>query len=74
MKGQNKIHSFFEAVANVVIGYGVALLSQILIFPIFEIKVSLNQNISIGLIFTGISLLRSYLLRRFFNWWQTTKK
>jgi hypothetical protein len=64
---QLKRHSLLESVVNVAVGYGVALLSQILVFPVFNIRVSLKQNIYIGLIFTVISIIRSYLLRRLFN-------
>ena len=34
---QTRRQSFFESCINVAIGYGVALMSQILIFPLFEI-------------------------------------
>lgn len=64
---QLKRHSLLESFVNVAVGYGVALLSQILVFPIFNIQVSFEQNIYIGLIFTVISIIRSYLLRRCFT-------
>ena len=59
--------SFVESCANVAIGYGVALLSQLAIFPLFGIKVSLAENLLIGLFFTIISIARSYVVRRLFN-------
>jgi accessory gene regulator protein AgrB len=64
---QLKRHSFLESVANVAVGYGVALLSQIIIFPLFGIQVSLKDNLMIGVFFTVISIIRSYVLRRIFN-------
>jgi hypothetical protein len=64
---QTKKFSLIESVANVVIGYLVALLSQIIIFPLFGIAVSTKTNIYIGLCFTVVSLIRSYVLRRIFN-------
>ena len=64
---QLKRHSLLESVVNVAVGYGVALLSQIIIFPVFGIKVSLRDNVLIGVFFTIISIVRSYLLRRLFN-------
>ena len=64
---QSKKFSFFESISNVIIGYIVALLSQIIIFPFFDIYISLEKNIYIGLWFTGISIFRSYTLRRVFN-------
>ena len=65
--GQRKKHSAFESVANILVGYGVALGSQLLVFPWFGINVPLRSNIQIGLWFTAISLVRSYVLRRIFN-------
>jgi len=64
---QLKRHSFLESIINVAVGYGVALLSQIIVFPLFSLTVSLESNIKIGLIFTVISIVRSYVLRRIFN-------
>jgi hypothetical protein len=64
---QLKKHSFIESVVNVLFGYGVAVGSQIVIFPLFGIAVSLKDNFMIGLYFTVISIIRSYLLRRLFN-------
>lgn len=64
---QTKCHSLLESITNVAIGYGVALASQLLIFPRYGIHISLNDNIAIGLWFTAISIVRSYILRRWFN-------
>ena len=63
---QTRRHSLFESVTNVAVGYLVAVASQYAIFPIFGIQASLADNALIGLWFTGISIVRSYLLRR---WW-----
>ncbi len=59
--------SGLESVANVVIGYGIALATQVVVFGALEIPVSLGQNLWIGAVFTVVSLARSYLLRRVFN-------
>lgn len=64
---QLKKHSLIESITNVIVGYGVALLSQIIIFPIFGIKVTIRDNVLIGLFFTVVSIIRSYALRRIFN-------
>ena len=66
-KGQTKKQSIIESITNVAIGYCVALISQIIIFPFFDIDVTVKDNIYIGLWFTVISIIRSYALRRFFN-------
>lgn len=67
MTGQKKRHSLLESVLNVAIGFGVALLTQIMVFPLFGLSVSLGQNMAIGGIFTVVSIVRSYYVRRFFN-------
>lgn len=64
---QSRTQSAIEAIANTAIGYGVAILSQLLVFPLFDIQVPLSDNLLIGLWFTAISLVRSYVLRRAFN-------
>lgn len=63
---QSRTMSAIEAAANVLVGYCVAVAAQIVVFPIFGLSVSLSQNFGIGLIFTVVSLVRSYLLRRIF--------
>ena len=67
--GQSKKHSLLESIMNVAVGYGIAILSQIAIFPLFGIDIPLRDNLLIGLFFTVISIVRSYALRRVFNRW-----
>jgi len=64
---QSRWHSVVESLTNVAIGYGVALASQLLIFPFYDIDISLQDNIAIGVWFTLISLVRSYVIRRYFT-------
>lgn len=64
---QTKLSSLIESAANILIGYGIALGSQLLIFPAFGIHIGFQDNLLIGLWFTVISLIRSYALRRWFN-------
>ena len=61
------VHS--EAVANVVVGFVVSVLGQLAIFSTLAISVAWEQNVVIGLWFTGLSLARSYGLRRLFDGW-----
>ena len=59
--------SLVEAIANVVVGYGVAVLVQIAVFPLFGVSISLEQNLAIGLVFTAVSIVRSFALGRLFE-------
>ena len=64
---QSRHMSLVESVANVAVGYGIAVLTQILIFPVFGLHTTLAQNLQVGGIFTGVSILRSFLFRRVFE-------
>ena len=64
---QNKKQSIIESITNVLVGYFIAVGTQILIFPYLGIHVKTETNFYIGLVFTVISLIRSYTLRRIFN-------
>ena len=65
---QTRWQSLLEAVLNIVIGMIVAFTAQLIVFPLLGIAVRLDQNVMITIIFTAVSLARSYALRRFFNW------
>jgi len=64
---QSRAMSLVESVANVIVGYGVAVVTQILIFPIFGLHTTLAQNLKMGAIFTIVSIARSFALRRVFE-------
>lgn len=64
---QSKKHSALEAVANVAIGYLVSVVANVVVLPLFGYAVSVADGFAIGLVFTVISLVRSYALRRVFN-------
>ena len=67
IKMQTKLQSAIESGVNILIGYLVALASQLIVFPQFGINIPLTDNLLIGFWFTVISLIRSYLVRRYFN-------
>jgi hypothetical protein len=62
--------SLLEAVTNVVVGYALAVLTQLIVFPWFGLTASLQDNLAIGAAFVGVSLIRSYALRRVFERWR----
>ncbi|WP_418904510.1 DUF7220 family protein [Cereibacter sphaeroides] len=64
---QSHLMSLVESLANVLVGYGVAVITQILIFPIFGLHTTLAQNLQMGAIFTVVSIARSFALRRLFE-------
>ena len=64
---QSRTMSMIEALANVAVGYGVAVLTQIAVFPLFGLSVTLVQNLMMAGLFTLVSIIRSYTLRRVFE-------
>ncbi len=64
---QSRLMSLAEAIANVVVGYGIAVITQILIFPVFGLHTTLMQNLKMGAVFTVVSIARSFALRRLFE-------
>jgi hypothetical protein len=64
---QTRLGSWLEAWANIVIGFGINWSANMLVFPLFGFNITAGQAFHVGLIFTAISLVRSYVLRRVFN-------
>ncbi|XOY54992.1 MAG: hypothetical protein ACMUJK_09255 [Rhodobacterales bacterium] len=64
---QSRAMSFVEAATNVIVGYVLAILTQLAVFPWFGIEAALGEHLAIGLAFVGVSLARGYLLRRLFE-------
>lgn len=70
---QSRRHSALESVANIAIGYVVAIAAQTAIFPLFGIHIRFGDDLAIGAAFTVVSLIRSYILRRTFNAWHSKR-
>jgi hypothetical protein len=64
---QTRRFSWIEVITNTLVGFIVSLLIQLAIYPIMDIPVKFHQNVIITCVFTGASILRGYLIRRFFN-------
>lgn len=66
---QSRTHSLAESLLNVTIGYGISIAAQVVIFPLYGVRLPLHDNLMIGGLFTIVSIVRSYTLRRIFNHW-----
>lgn len=64
---QSRRMSLTEAIANVVIGYILAVATQVAVFPLFGIHIAISDDLAIGGIFALVSLLRGFVLRRMFE-------
>jgi hypothetical protein len=66
--GQTQLGSFVEAWANIVIGFAINFTANMVFLPMFGFSgLTARVAFEIGLVFTIISLIRSYVLRRVFN-------
>lgn len=65
---QTRLGSLYEAFLNVLIGYVINFTMNLVILNgVMGIGISLLQNVWIGLMFTVVSVARSYVIRRYFN-------
>jgi hypothetical protein len=64
---QSRKLSLIETITSTAIGYSVAVVTQVIIFPLFGIIIPLQDNLAIGAIFTVVSIVRGYVVRRVFN-------
>lgn len=64
---QSRLMSMLETCLNTVIGFVIAIATQILVFPLFGYSPPLSTNLQIGLVFTVVSIMRGFVLRRLFE-------
>ena len=64
---QTRLGSLYEALINVMIGFTINFVANMLIFPLFGLHISLSDNFLLGCLYTIISVARSYVIRRWFN-------
>ena len=64
---QTRMQSAVETVCSTAIGFGIAYVASLLVLPIFGFDVTHGQNFWITVIFTVISLIRGWFVRRLFN-------
>ena len=64
---QTRLGSFVESAANIAVGFGINFTANLIVLPWFGFNVTPTDALGIGVVFTVISLARSFLLRRVFN-------
>lgn len=64
---QSRIGSLIEALVNIAIGFGINLVANLIVLPRFGYQVTVSDAFGIGVVFTAISIVRSYVIRRWFN-------
>lgn len=64
---QSKLGSFVEACANIAVGFMINFTANMIVLPWFGFDITASKAFGIGIVFTVISLVRSYAIRRWFN-------
>lgn len=64
---QTRMGSFIESLINIAIGYVINFTANLLILPLIGFHITVTQNLFIGLLYTIISVARSYVIRRWFE-------
>ena len=67
MSKQSKKQSLIESATNTAVGFIISLGSTFIIFPLVGVKTTPETNFVITIYFTAVSLLRGYIIRRYFN-------
>ena len=70
MTGQSRLQSFVEANINTVAGFALAVVVNWVVMPWFGFDVTWGDALGITGVFTVVGVIRMYVIRRFFNWWQ----
>ena len=66
---QSRLHSIAETISNLVAGFFIQLVIYLWVLPKFMgITITPRQSVDLYIIFTVISVLRQYVVRRMFNW------
>jgi len=65
--GANPRAAIIEAWVNLAIGFSINFVANMLLFPLVDAQISAGQNWWLGWIYTSISILRQYAIRRFFQ-------
>ena len=64
---QSKKQSLIESLTSTTIGIIIGIVLNLTILPIFGYPVSVSDSLWISIIFTIVSIIRSYIIRRWFN-------
>ena len=64
---QTRLGSLIEAGINVLIGFAINMAANFVILPLVGFEITLAQNLFIGVLYTLVSVARSYIVRRWFN-------
>jgi hypothetical protein len=64
---QTRLGSLIEVCINILIGFAINWCMNLIILPLYGFDIKPGAAFSMGLVFTAISVVRGYVIRRWFN-------
>ena len=64
---QTKKQSLIETLTSVFVGWLIGVILNLTILPLFDYNITVVDSLWVSLIFTVISVVRGYVIRRAFN-------
>ncbi|MEX1033591.1 MAG: hypothetical protein WDZ30_09540 [Cellvibrionaceae bacterium] len=68
--GQSRTMSFIESTVSVTAGYGLTVLIQYYLYPLFSIEIPVKDALLISALIVLIAFVKNFGVRRFFNYLQ----
>ena len=59
--------AIIEAWTNIAIGFGINFVANLMILPLVGVTITASENFAIGWLYTAVSVLRQYAIRRWFQ-------
>lgn len=72
--GQTPRGAIIEAWTNIAVGFSVNYFANFALLPLVGVHVTAGDNFMLGWCYTAISIIRSYALRRFFNFIEESRR
>ena len=64
---QTKRQSLVETLTSVFVGWLVGVILNLTVLPLFDYNITVVDSLWVSLIFTTVSVIRGYVIRRWFN-------
>ena len=64
---QSKKQSLIETLTSVFVGWLIGVILNLTVLPLFDYNITVVDSLWVSLIFTAVSVIRGYVIRRAFN-------
>ena len=64
---QTRLGSLIEVCINIAIGFTINFVMNLTLFPLFGWHITVTENLLLGVIYTVVSVIRGYVVRRWFE-------